>query len=195
MKQIRTGVFETNSSSVHSICISKNEDIVKLPEIFFGFGDYGWEQDVLNTCAERASYLWTAIIECFGYDKEIPKVKEYKSKITEMLNSEGIQCDFAKYEIKKSSYDNKNYCDIDGYMDHGGKAREFVEAVVRDKDRLLRYLFSPDSVIYTGNDNESYSDSYKNEFVADAYMWDNNDNRVPNPYHDEGRFEYFEKGN
>lgn len=195
MKQIRTGVFETNSSSVHSICISKNDDIVKQPEIFFSFGQYGWEQGTLYTCNEKAAYLWTAIIECFGYGDRIPKVKGYRAKITEMLNSEGIQCGFAKYEIKKSSYDNKNYCDIDGYIDHGGETRKFVEAVVSDKDRLLRYLFSPDSVVYTGNDNECDNDSYEKEFVADEYMWDDNDNEVLNPHHDEEKYEYFEKGN
>ena len=57
------------------------------------------------------------------------------------------------------------------------------------------FAISPDSVIYTGNDNECGSKSYKKEFVANTYMWDNNDNRVPNPYYDETKYEYFCKGN
>ena len=42
MIQIRNGVFETNSSSTHSICIPKKTSI-KRDSIYFGIGEYGWE--------------------------------------------------------------------------------------------------------------------------------------------------------
>ena len=193
MKQIRTGVFETNSSSVHSICISKNKDLEKHAEVYFGFGDYGWAESTLDTCAERASYLWTAIISCYGYNKDLSKIEEIKNKITEMLNSEGIQCSFAKYKIKKSSYDNRDYCDIDGYIDHGYETIGFVNAVINDKNKLFLYLFSPDSVVYTGNDNMDFN--YQTFGAADEYAYDKNDNEISNPYHDEEKYEYYYKGN
>lgn len=41
MRQIRNNVFETNSSSIHSIAISK-EPVAGLPEsIYFCLGGYG----------------------------------------------------------------------------------------------------------------------------------------------------------
>ena len=194
MKQIRTGVFETNSSSVHSICISKNTEIEPHSEIYFAFGDYGWQEDTLDSCHERAAYLWTSIIECYGWREEfIPKIEEIKIKITEMLNSEGIECDFAKYEIKTSSYDNKKYCEIDGYVDHGSETTGFIQAVINDKNKLLHYLFSPESVVYTGNDNTDWNPQTFG--VADEYCNDENYHTISNPYHDETKYEYFCKGN
>lgn len=194
MKQIRTGVFETNSSSVHSICISKSNDLEKHAEVYFGLGDYGWAEKTLNTYAERAAYLWTAILDCYGYGNSVPKVEEYKQKITEMLNSEGIQCNFAKYKIKKSDYDNQKYCEHNGYIDHGDGTANFVNAVLKDKDKLFRYLFSPDSVVYTGNDNvEEFN--YQTYGVASKMAYDDEYNRVLNIYHDEEKYEYFYKGN
>ncbi len=57
MIQIRKGTFETNSSSTHSICISK-EPVTKYPKsIHFYLGRYGWEQD---TVVDTASYLYNS---------------------------------------------------------------------------------------------------------------------------------------
>lgn len=53
MIQIRKGVFETNSSSTHSICISKekvNAKDVAGKKVHFGLGDYGWEFTCVNDC-------------------------------------------------------------------------------------------------------------------------------------------------
>ena len=55
MKQIRTSVFETNSSSTHSIAISK-KPVTIGKYIYFGIGEFGWENDCVNT----ADYLYTA---------------------------------------------------------------------------------------------------------------------------------------
>jgi hypothetical protein len=44
MRQTRNGVFETNSSSTHSISISGNDKFIYpkfIPTI--EFGEYGWE--------------------------------------------------------------------------------------------------------------------------------------------------------
>jgi len=194
MKQIRIGVFETNSSSVHSICISKNKELEKHAEVYFGFGDYGWAESTLDTCAERASYLWTAILDCYGYGDSISDVEKYKQKITEMLNSEGIQCTFAKYKIEISNYDNKKYCATSGFIDHGYETLGFIKAVTSDKDKLLRYLFSPESVVYTGNDNVDEF-NYQTYGVADEDAYDEHYNRIPNIYHDEEKYEYYYKGN
>ncbi len=77
-----------------------------------------------------------------------------KSKIREILESENIECDFAEYKISK--YQDKDYCDCDGYVDHSDGLSEFINAVMEDKSLLLSYLFSPDSFIITGDDNDKY---------------------------------------
>ena len=49
MINIRTGCFETNSSSCHSICISKTP--IKNCDnrtIDFRFGDFGWSEETCN---------------------------------------------------------------------------------------------------------------------------------------------------
>lgn len=62
-KQTRKGVFETNSSSVHTITISKNGyDKSIIPEVLvFIFGEFGWEVNKLSSVYEKASYLYTAL--------------------------------------------------------------------------------------------------------------------------------------
>ena len=57
-RQIRSSVFETNSSSTHSIAISKAH-VVAGKYISFRIGEFGWE----NGCADTADYLYTAILE------------------------------------------------------------------------------------------------------------------------------------
>ena len=49
MKQIRNGVFETNSSSIHSIAISKEPVINFLDTIHFRLGEFGWEFDEVDS--------------------------------------------------------------------------------------------------------------------------------------------------
>ena len=58
MKQIRKGVFETNSSSTHSICIAKDAELTIPQSLHFSFGEFGWECDTLYSVSEKASYLY-----------------------------------------------------------------------------------------------------------------------------------------
>ena len=54
-RQIRSGVFETNSSSIHSIAIPRSCKAVD--SVSFSIGEFGWEWDE----ADAANYLYTAI--------------------------------------------------------------------------------------------------------------------------------------
>lgn len=73
MIQIRNGVFETNSSSTHSICISKKPVDADGCHVDFHFGEFGWENDD----ADVADYLYTAIYELdrSGKDGLLDKLK------------------------------------------------------------------------------------------------------------------------
>ena len=46
------------------------------------------------------------------------------------------------------------YSSYEGEVDHAIELKEFVDALLQDEELLKRYLFSKESFILTGNDNE-----------------------------------------
>ena len=85
-QQSRNGVFETNSSSIHTISIYNNDDykenMKKDTSVYFGSDEYGWEEDVY-TC--DASYLWTAIVTSGRYNHE--QIQLIKNSIADICHS------------------------------------------------------------------------------------------------------------
>lgn len=163
-KQIRQGVFETNSSSIHAIAIATDTKY-PLPDIIeFRFGDFGWEFDKLTSRKERANYLYT----CLAYvDKD--KLKEYLQFISTTLKSHGISVYFEDFRLRPFTWYTDDKVEFylepanDAYVDHGDEAREFVEAVCSDEKLLLDYLFSDKSYVLTGNDNDDRDVTIINE--------------------------------
>ena len=138
MIKVRRGVFETNSSSTHSICITKSDLNINFPEsITFSVGDFGWEEDKLFDHYEKASYLYTAIM-CLYDKKEQQKFIDF---IVKTLDKNNI--DYRFVPIGSEYYG----------IDHCSELREVVELICHSEKRLLRYLFSEESFILTGNDN------------------------------------------
>lgn len=189
-RQIRRGCFETNSSSTHAICITK-EGYTKSDYINFEIGKFGWEFDTYNDLYSRASYLITAI---FNSSKEY--ADEKLKQLKDILDENNIEYDIPTPKVDSWEYDGETryFYDIDGYIDHVGETRTFIEAVLSDSDRLMRYLFG-DSMIITGNDNsDDYSDRmYVNE-GEEVTKWGTYINYGgPKPEFD--NFEIYEKGN
>lgn len=178
MLQIRKNVFETNSSSTHSICISKKPiDVPTGKMVYFSFGSYGWENDTVN---DTASYLYTGIMDNNNRDENLKKLKK-------MLDEMGVF-----YEFEVPVFDNYGYFD-GGYVDHADRLNPFIIAVLSDKDLLARYLFG-DSFIETGNDNQDAYPSGCN--ICDAEVYDDDTHTyVKNPYYDPEHYDYFYKGN
>lgn len=180
MIQVRQGVFETNSSSTHSICIPKKCDKI-INHVDFRIGEYGWENDE----ADPASYLYTGIL--YAYKKD--EAQELINKIANILSTNGISFTFKKPEWK--TWGEYQYLE-NGYVDHGEELIPFIQAVVNDEDTLLRYLSK--GIVYTGNDGEDPQPSGCDICDEDYYDYDL-DKYVPNPYHDIENYEYFYKGN
>ena len=113
-KQIRKCVYETNSSSTHAICITKEnvENNVIPKHIDFCIGEYGWEFEEYRDTYNKASYLITAIL---SFDKEYAdeKLEQLKS----ILDSYGITYTLPELKIQSSKWNGKirYYYDIDGY--------------------------------------------------------------------------------
>ena len=114
-------------------------DNIEYPEsIYFGFGDFGWEVNKLDTPEEKASYLYTALLDT-------NTVNEYVSEIDATLRSKNIDAIFQSMEETDTSY---------YYIDHSGDLDEFISVVCNSEESLLSYLFSNKSFILTGNDND-----------------------------------------
>ena len=176
-KQIRNSVFETNSSSTHSIAISK-KPVVIGNYVHFGIGEFGWENDCVNT----ADYLYTAILVQNESDALLKQLKN-------ILDSYSIKYEFEEPEyIVSDEYKFLRY----GYIDHSEEIGEFIFTVLNDENMLMRYLFG-DSSVYTGNDNQDNNLSGCD--IAKEYYYDWDGKKCLNPYHDAENYDYFYKGN
>ena len=179
-RQIRNSVFETNSSSTHSIVIPKNGvEIGK--SITFNIGEFGWAND----CVDAADYLYTAILDVYSFTVAEEKIEHLKR----ILDKHNVS-----YKFEEPSYETGSYGTYlsYGYIDHGSECTEFIEAVLNDEDMLMRCLFG--GLVYTGNDNQDARPDGCD--IADEEYYDyGKDEMVVNPYHDSENYDYFYKGN
>lgn len=142
MLKIRKGMFETNSSSTHTIIVT-DQNCEPGAIVDFRIGEFGWKFERLDTVDEKASYLYTAA--CIYYKRDV-----YQD-LYEILSKYGVKCSCtlpARFSNEDDWLDN-------GYIDHGycGDLPEFVRCMMTHNKALIRYLFSPESFVVTGNDN------------------------------------------
>ena len=193
MIQIRNSVFETNSSSTHSIAIPRSCDNVNY--ISFHIGEFGWEWAEVDP----ADYFYTAIYETSGSEDE---VKEKIEKLKNILDERGIKYHFGKvkYHIWHGDRTNKDYMSLDyGYIDHGNELTDFVDELLDDGDKLVRFLSM--GFVFIGNDN---SDTEERCFIErdqeflDGYDWETRQSfKIKNPYYmsDHEDYEWYYKSN
>lgn len=101
MINIRNSVFETNSSSSHSLVFSKKNrgysydlPVDENGVLVIPYGEFGWGPDILKTPIEKLSYL---ITDHGGIDDDIiemiktkcPKVKEVETEPVDSYWPEG----------------------------------------------------------------------------------------------------------
>lgn len=158
MINIRKGLFETNSSSTHAICIGKSNDNLQIPKhLRFSVGEFGWETEFYYDTTSKASYLYTALLHtCDAILGD--SVENIKNHIYELLGSVGCDCEFILPTIGEYGWLD------DGYIDHVDETIDFVKRVINNDKALLRFLFSPDSFIVTGNDNGDWFYEWSEDF-------------------------------
>lgn len=147
-RKVRSGVFETNSSSTHSISISLDTGD-KLEEKMFativpnsdGFillagGEFGWECETYSDALTKANYC---AVDQRGSEANMNMLKEV---IKEQTGAKKVVIDFASEGADDDDY---------SYIDHqsSGTAREAFQ----DKETLRRFIFDKKSVLTTDNDN------------------------------------------
>lgn len=191
MRLVRNGVFETNSSSVHSLaykntvlrdydykpskdlCLSIKElRLTKKPKEYemysympLYFDEYGWGYDVLRSPAEKLSYLMSSVYQykTWGVIKEDPFFKQ----VIQWLSELDIVVELPE-EYGESS-------EVDAYVDHQSW-NVVTKDMFQTKEDLLTYLFNNDIVIYIENDNsdvmQNWVDTPKEEIdYRQAMYW------------------------
>ena len=166
--QIRRGVFETNSSSVHSISITKNDFKGSLPKQFTidNGGEFGWETCIYDAPSNKAAYLYQAIISYPTYNgctKEKHDAKIAKEKLQYLmdkfignLESYGIEvkCKYRFAKIFHTEYFtsfNKEYSyDYVLFVDENGnksKNMGFLDHGSEAKEFVDYVLSSPENTV------------------------------------------------
>lgn len=190
-RQIRSSVFETNSSSTHSIAIPKN--CVPANHVSFCIDEFGWGFEEVDA----ADYLYTAIYEVSETESE---AKEKIKRLEDILNERGIGYRLGRVEshIWHSDYNNKYYFSLDnGYIDHGSELRDFVEELLNNGDKLVRFISG--GLVFTGNDNSDDNGfiSRNEEFIEDYDWRTKTTTRDKNQYYmsNHADYEWYYKGN
>ncbi len=150
MYQKRTGLFETNSSSIHAIVIPSQEnkyvrEYYELdPEnpIPLEYSDVYFGADVreLSDWRDRAIYLHFAATtlndDCLG---ALEKVESW----------------FLGIGIKIKCLGNE------GWIDHPDELIDFIDEIAQRPDLMTRFVFDKRSRVYTASDSDDESPAYK----------------------------------
>lgn len=148
MKQtIRKGVFETNSSSVHTLTICKDSNRSYPQSLYLYSMDFGWEEGEYTDAETKASYIYTYLKDCVNDDSRL-------DLFIQTLKDAGINVN-----VEEDDGVNKEWHTID----HWDDLSDFMDAIFSDKELLLDYIFNPNSELITGNDNCSDMDYLERE--------------------------------
>lgn len=160
MKKVRRiGVFETNSSSTHSVCIVSGPcDQTLQPEsdgcIHVYPGEFGWKYQDYWDSETKASYAYTWCMNNVDGDNNkdaeelcpdpmIHKFTMLKEVIEEQTGSTVI------FEKNLAAYYRF------GYIDHQSWENEenCLQEAWSSKEKLKSFLFNQDSLLHTDHDN------------------------------------------
>ena len=142
MIQVREGVFETNSSSTHAICIHKQKDLAIPSYMYFGLEDLE-DYKEYNLLQKRANYLNTIMYICCNKTEYINR----RNEINQMLHYYGIKTEWAKVD-----WDKAGDPDYDLYSIKDSCSGVMLNTITKDEKLLIQYLFGENSNIIAGYD-------------------------------------------
>lgn len=151
IRNTRHGVFETNSSSTHSISISDTGsllDILKVDDegnVIVTPAEFGWEQEEYTDANSKASYLYVYCRDWSG-DKEEEFLENLKEAILEQTKAESVI-------FRDGSNTEGDYGYDDGYIDHQSVEGRALDYILEDKRLIRDFIFNPNSILTTDNDN------------------------------------------
>lgn len=165
MKKIRKNVFETNSSSTHSIIISNdpgtheklycttdedcdcNDDCncedcdCECLSVHIYPDEFEWELDVHYDALTKASYIYTHALSC---NKKLQKnILDRMRRVIKKENGTDIK--FCLHN------EDDDMCYKKGYIDHQSEGT--ANFVANNDENMRRFIFSRDSILIIDNDN------------------------------------------
>lgn len=147
MKKIRTGVWETNSSSCHSLSVEDTDVLLDylIPNkegiVAISPDEFGWEWLKYNDAYTKASYCLTGVQYVEDKDTALSNLKE--------VIKEHTLCE--KVYLQKLTY---SY-DENGYIDHQSIEDGQMDELLFDKAKLHNFIFNKNSWLFLGNDNSN----------------------------------------
>ena len=191
MKQIRKNVFETNSSSTHSIVISKKNHKLQNKDLYssiwrhddryeYEFGREAYR--LVNKWDEKLAYAYLALKDS-GIKSNV--LKEFKKRVNTIYNEVVKELGEKPFQEVTPNFifkllDRKNSFH---YIDHSENiAKKFINDCLTDDKFLKRFLFdSEDSYIVIGGDEYSgfYIKTIGFEYDYDyEYLWKDKDGNI-----------------
>ena len=153
MRTIRENVFETNSSSSHSISLSdpsiSNDgmmDTIPLNgngDIVLSGGEFGWQWEKFSDALTKANYC--AVYAVLHRNDLINQLIEV---IKDQTGANNVILDISD-DCSKSNW---------SYIDHD--SFDVAAAAFGSNDVLRRFIFNRKSILYLGNDNEIAPDMF-----------------------------------
>ena len=158
MKQIRKGIFETNSSSSHSISIGKGINDTSLdgkPVIEATGGEFGWGISHHRNARTKLDYLVTALFKGCKKVSDIRTSHDFDLyvKLSKVI-SDHLGATLKVIPLEQvEDWQTGKLIDSFGFIDHqsDGTAHEILRS---SENRIKNYLFSTNSVLMISNDNQ-----------------------------------------
>jgi len=174
MKIIRYGVFETNSSSTHSLTLGKDKtllDTLALPtndnnEVIIKLGEFGWGPEEFRAQLSKLAYLLTMVAMTELVKEKIPdhispleyfrNTEGFKAleEFVQKFGYKGISTELINIEWKSHSSGGR-YLDISGYIDHQScESYNSLAAFLEDEGCTIETLIlGKTAVVKVDNDN------------------------------------------
>lgn len=161
-KLIRQSVWETNSSSTHSLSITSsnnlNDTIIPAEDgtITLTGGEFGWEIEDYWDAFTKANYCALDICprDWVAYRKYSADYKSHEDIKPEINSEEAELNDRLKMLVKVIKEHTGAYSIIfklEGYIDH--QSRGTSNEAFENEETLKQFLFSKSSGLHTDNDN------------------------------------------
>ena len=168
-RQIRRSVFETNSSSMHSLTIRNghtNKSDLRVGDdnkVEIDFGEFGWEICDYSDQYTKLQYILT-MCACTEGSSCITPEKFYETDgFKSISNAIARHCDCDGIRIKDDclrtghwDYSNEDYLDFDGYIDHQScedysSVSDYLEQ--HNISSVEAFIFNDGIIVHTDNDN------------------------------------------
>jgi len=152
----RRAVFETNSSSTHSICVSLdteiNDGLYVNPEGICKIypGEFGWGYSQHNDAASKASYMLTHVMSskeqgyCLDEVKQTERLDMLRGVIQSVTGAKEVE-----FVPNTEEYWKWGYIDHQSIESNGGAG----EPVWQSPEVLRRFIFSRESLLEIDHDN------------------------------------------